>query len=286
MTIFKLLRVHQYVKNFFILFPLFFAAKFQEVELLQSVGLAFLFFSLGASSIYILNDYLDREADRLHPTKCKRPIASGKISPAMALLIAILCVTSAVSGMYFIDLNAFYALLGYLVLNLFYSVKLKHIPIVDISCIAIGFVIRLLVGANAGQVPLSHWILIMTFLLALFLGLAKRRDDVLLYERSQTKARKAIEGYNLEFLGSTMMVMSSVTIVSYLLYCVSPEIRSKPGHENLYVTTFFVVVGIMRYMQLTFVFEASGSPTRLLLKDRFLQVVIFLWLATFGWIIY
>lgn len=283
---FQLLRIPQYVKNLFVLCPLFFAGKLRQTEILGEALLAALFFGIVSSSVYILNDILDRERDRQHPSKRNRPIANGDIGTARAMGVALLLVMTGLAGAFFLDTNAGWTLLVYVVLNLFYSFSWKHIAILDICCIAFGFVLRLIVGSCVSDVALSHWIIIMTFLLALFLALAKRRDDVLLYQRDQVKARQVIDGYNLEFLGSAMMVMASVTIVSYLLYCVSPEVRSKPGHENLYLTVVFVVIGIMRYMQQTFVHEKSSSPTRLVLQDRFLQLILVCWIATFAWFLY
>lgn len=283
---FQLLRIPHYVKNLFVLCPLFFAGKLQQTDLLGETLLAVLLFGVVSSSVYILNDILDRERDRQHPSKRNRPIANGDIGTAKAMGVALLLVMTGLGGAFLLDTNAGWTLLVYVVLNLFYSFSWKHIAILDICCIAFGFVLRLIFGSCVSNVALSHWIIITTFLLALFLALAKRRDDVLLYQRDQVKARQVIDGYNLEFLGSAMMVMASVTIVSYLLYCVSPEVRSKPGHENLYLTVVFVVIGIMRYMQQTFVHEKSSSPTRLVLQDRFLQLILVCWIATFAWFLY
>ena len=188
--------------------------------------------------------------------------------------------------MAWIDMSALYVLAFYVVLNLAYTLRLKHVAVLDVAIIALGFVLRLFVGSFVTGVPLSMWIVVMTFLLALFLALAKRRDDVLIYLETGQKMRKVIDGYNLKFLDSAMVMMASVVIVAYTLYTISADVTSRLHSEYLYLTVLFVILGIMRYMQIAFVEEDSGSPTRVMLKDRFLLVVVVGWLATFFWIIY
>ncbi|MBS3810026.1 MAG: hypothetical protein KGY38_07735 [Desulfobacterales bacterium] len=161
-------------------------------------------------------------------------------------------------------------LIAYFLLNTAYSYYLKHIAVVDIVCVAVSYVLRAFAGAVVITVFPSNWLILMTFLLALFLALAKRRDDLLLAQ-SGKNTRKCIEHYNFEFISGEMMVMASVTIVSYLLYTVSPEVIAKHGTDNLYFTVFWVILGFLRYMQLTFVEEKSGSPTQVVLRDTFLQ---------------
>ena len=170
----------------------------------------------------------------------------------------------------------------YVANNLLYSYQLKHVPVLDITMISIGFVLRLFIGEAAGEgaLPLSMWIILCTFLLAMFLALAKRRDDVLLKAEGK-KVRKSIYGYNLEFINGGMMIMASVTLVAYISYTVSPEVLSRLGTKQLYFTTFFVIIGILRYMQITFVEQKSGSPTKVLLRDTFLQLTIAGWVMSF-----
>lgn len=278
----KLLRPHQYLKNGFILFPLFFAFKFNDLELLGRVTLVALCFCLVASAIYILNDYFDIEADRNHPTKKDRPMASGAVPVAHGLTMMVVLAIVGCLGIFFVSSGALWLTGIYMANNLLYSFRLKHIPILDITMLSIGFVLRLYIGSAAGDgaLPLSMWIVLCTFLLALFLALAKRRDDVLLSAEGK-KVRKAIDGYNLEFINGAMMVMASVVIVSYISYCISEEVKLRLKTENLYFTVIFVVLGILRYMQITFVEQKSGSPTKVLIKDLFLQLVILGWLVSF-----
>ena len=182
--------------------------------------------------------------------------------------------------------EVFALVLIYLVLNIAYTIKLKHIAIIDILVISSGFVIRLLVGAEATLVNISNWIIVMTFLLALFLSLAKRRDDVLIYIKVDQKMRKVIDGYNLNFLDSLMTMTASITIVSYIVWSVLPEVTQRFKTENLYLTSIFVVIGIIRYIKITLVEEKSGNPSNILLNDRLIQMTLVGWLSVFGWILY
>jgi 4-hydroxybenzoate polyprenyltransferase len=278
--IIRLLRPHQYIKNVFIFAPLLFAFSFNDVTLIFQSIVAFVLFSLMASSIYIFNDYMDIEEDKKHPQKRLRPLASGAISKAKALQLMILISTLSLAASLLINVNLFIVLAIYFVLNIFYSLKLKHISIIDIFIIASGFVLRLFAGSAAVSIGLSMWIIIMTFLLALFLALAKRRDDVLLSIEGK-ETRKNIDGYNLEFVNAGMVLMAGVIIVSYIFYTVSDAVIARLHTEHLYLSAFFVILGIMRYMQVTFVEEQSGSPTKVVLNDRFLQLTIVFWLASF-----
>ena len=171
-------------------------------------------------------------------------------------------------------------------LNIAYCIRLKHIAILDVAIIAIGFVLRLFIGSAVTGIMLSMWIVVITFLLALFMALAKRRDDLLIFLETGSMMRKAIDGYNLKFLDTSMAIMASVVIVAYTIYTASPEVAEKFHTKYLYLTAFFVILGIMRYLQIALVFQDSGSPTQIVLKDRFIQFVLLGWFATFIWILY
>jgi len=284
--IIKLMRPQHYIKNLFIFMPLFFAGQFTQSILLVNAAYAFLAFSLVASAIYILNDYQDIEEDKAHPKKKYRPLASGVISKNTALIVMIVLFVVGVSLMALLSVKAFWILTSYIVLNIAYSFHLKHIAILDIIIIAIGFVLRIFVGSVVTTTSLSMWIVIMTFLLTLFLALAKRRDDVLLFMGTGKKPRKVIDGCNLQFIDAGMMIMASVVIVVYVLYTTSAAVLQRLHNEYLYMTALFVIMGIMRYLQISFVDENSGSPTHIILTDRFIQLTILAWLASFVWIIY
>ena len=281
-----LARPHQYVKNVFIFLPLFFALRITDLELLQNAFIAFIAVSFCASAVYILNDYHDREEDRRHPKKKFRPLASGSVTERKALTTMVMLFFTGLIVMAMVSTDALTILAVYLLMNLAYNFALKHVPILDVSIIAIGFVLRLYIGSAVTGIDLSIWIVVMTFLLALFLALAKRRDDVLLFLDTGEKMRKTVDGYNLPFLDSVMTIMAAVVIVAYILYTTSPEVAARVQSEHLYITALFVILGIMRYMQIAFVEKDSGSPTKVLLKDRFTQVTILGWVATFSWILY
>lgn len=281
----RLLRIHQWVKNLFVFAPIFFGLRLFDWRLMQLSVQAFLAFCCVASSMYILNDILDVKADRQHPAKRMRPVASGAVSVKKALIPSIILAFFGLALAYRISLLCVFIILGYVIINVAYSFKLKHIAIVDILCIAIGFVLRVFMGSFATGVALSHWIIVMTFLLATFLALSKRRDDLILFSNGNN-IRKAIEGYNLKLIDILMSVVAAVILVAYLMYSFSPEVIAYFGSQHVYLTFIFVFLGIMRYLQITFVFEETASPTNILLKDRFLQMTIIGWLIAFMIILY
>ena len=280
------MRPHQYVKNIFIFLPLFFAVKITDTELLLSAFLAFIAFSLTTSAIYTLNDFIDIEEDKQHPKKRERPLASGAISKSQAVVIMLVLATAGLTLMTTLSLQAVTIAFAYVMMNIAYSLYLKHVSIVDVIIIAIGFVMRLFIGSAVTGIPLSKWIVIMTFLLALFMALAKRRDDVLIFIETGKKMRKVIDGYNLQFLDAAMSIMASVVIVAYTIYTTSEDAISKYHNDYLYLTAVFVILSIMRYLQISFVYLDSGSPTKIVLKDRFMQLTIFAWALSFFWILY
>ncbi len=283
----RLLRPHQYVKNLFVFLPMFFGMKFLDFNVLLDTSLAFLSFSLISSAVYIFNDIHDIEEDKKHPKKRFRPLASGQVTrfEAYVLMMILLALGGGLAFLW-LPMALSWVLLIYIFLNFLYTLKLKHLAILDITIIAFGFVLRLFAGSVAGGIALSHWIILMTFLLALFLALAKRRDDFLMFVTDGKLLRKSIEGYNLTFIDTAMSIMAAVIIVAYVLYTVSPEVVQRFHADNLYFTTFFVILGVLRFLQITFVQEKSGSPTKILLRDRPLQMAVVGWLILFGVIIY
>ena len=280
-TVFNLLRVKQYVKNLFIFAPLIFAQEFKNIGKIELLIIAFIAFSFVASFIYIINDILDKDEDINHPIKKLRAIPSGLISIKSALSLAIILLLSGII-ISFVYIPQTLPIIGlYVVINLLYSKWLKHISLVDIVIVAICYVIRLFVGSTVAGVILSPWIIIMTFLLAMFLAIAKRRDD-LKYE----DVRTCISSYNKQFIDVSMSIMASVIIICYILYTISPEVTGRFDCNYLYVTSIFVLLGILRYLQIVLIDEKSCSPTEIYLKDRILRIIIFLWIATFIGMIY
>jgi len=285
-AIIKLMRPHQYIKNLFIFIPLFFAMKITDTGLLFNAFIAFIAFSLTASAIYILNDYHDIEEDRMHPKKRSRPLAAGEITKLQAVNIMVVLLLLGFGLMASLSFTAVGILAAYVVMNIAYSFALKHVAILDVTIIAIGFVLRLFIGSAVTGIHLSMWIVVMTFLLALFMALAKRRDDVLIYLETGKKMRKVLDGYSLQFLDTAMAIMASVVIVAYTIYTTSDAVAERLHSEHLYLTALFVILGVLRYLQVTFVLQDSGSPTKIVLKDRFMQLTLLGWMISFAWILY
>ena len=296
----RLLRPKDWAKNLFLFIPVFFSGELFASTYYVKLALGFAAFCCLASSIYVINDYRDVEDDRKHPEKSKRPIASGAVPKSTALAIGIVLMLTGLGLSYLVKEKFLFVTGIYLALNLGYSFGLKSIPILDIIIVAAGFVLRVKGGAVIVQVGVTEWLNIMVFLLALFMAIGKRRDDVLLKLSSGADMRRSIKGYNLEFLNVATSLVCAVIVVAYLMYTMSPETQHRlmqikqsantptysAGAYRLYYTCFFVLAGILRYLQIIFVQSSSGSPTKILYKDRFIQVVLLLWIASFYLIIY
>lgn len=291
--IIQLMRPQQWLKNLFVFLPLFFDRHLFDLEYLLPCLLMFLAFSLAASGIYCFNDIRDAEADRLHKEKRHRPIASGAVSPTTGYIVMASCWLVAAVLLALIprvggqDTPWLYLVVGgYVLLNIAYSLKLKQLAIVDVFIIATGFVLRVLAGGMAAGIFLSHWIVLITFLLTLFLAFAKRRDDVVTLEESGVAMRPSVNHYNLAFMNQAISIIASITMVCYIMYSVSPKVVERFNSPYVYLTSLFVLAGIIRYLQITIVDVKSGSPTRVLLKDRFIQGCVICWIVSFALIIY
>ena len=289
--IITLIRPHQWLKNVFVFMPLFFDRHATDWCYLKPCMLIFLAFCLVASGIYCLNDIVDAPADRQHPVKCMRPVACGAVSKQTACVIMVIVWGAACIIVVFGNFNGKQVgltgtVLFYIFMNVAYCLKLKQIAILDVFIIALGFVLRIVAGGLATGITLSHWIVLTTFLLALFLAMAKRREDVTIYETSGTKTRKDVERYNVVFLNLSIGMLGSITIMCYMLYTVSNEVVERIGSHYLYATSVFVLAGILRYLQLTIVDQKTGSPTKVLLHDHFIHACIIGWIVAFIIILY
>ena len=287
----KLLRVEQWVKNLFVFAPLFFSGNFFHHSLFVSSFFAFVVFSMVASSIYIINDYMDIESDRKHPEKKNRPLASGAISKktAIGIFIFLLATVSFLifyaQGFLGFHLGKFIFIIAtYFIMNIFYTFMLKHVAIIDVCIIAIGFVLRVLAGGYASGIPISQWAILLTFLLALVLALGKRRGE-LINAQISGRTRKALDGYNVQFADIALSISVTLAIVSYLMFTVTPEVQSKFGMKVFY-TFVFVVFAFLRYLQQTLVYNKTESPTKIVYKDHYIQVTILLWAISFLLLIY
>ncbi|MBX2955418.1 MAG: UbiA prenyltransferase family protein [Cyclobacteriaceae bacterium] len=282
----KLIRPAHWIKNLFLLIPTFFAGSIFQVERLEIIILGIIAFSLIASAVYILNDLKDIEVDRIHPLKKDRPLASGAVSRSTATILLMIFMVAGLSLSYLLHPVFLILLSCYLVLNIAYSFGLKNIPIVDLFIVSLGFLIRIHSGGILSGVEVSHWLSIMVLLLSLFLVLAKRRDDLVLQTTSQSIIRKTSSSYNLEFINACLTIFAAVIVVSYIMYTVSAEVIAHFNSSYLFTTTVFVIAGIMRYLQITMVEQNSGSPTSILVKDKFILITILLWIISFYIIIY
>ena len=294
----KLLRVEQWIKNCFVFVPLFFSGNITNLDLLTKSVFAFVIFSLAASCIYIINDYSDIESDKKHPEKRNRPLASGVISKPTAitilLVLMISCIALIIFTQYYFNLSVLNIkifllqfnlwklatiIAVYFFMNLAYTFKLKHVAIVDITIIAIGFVLRVLAGGYATGILISQWAILLTFVLALVLAIGKRRGE-LINAQVSGKTRKALDGYNVQFADIALSISCTLAIVCYLMFTLSPEVQER-FHSRVFYTVIFVVFAFLRYLQQTLVYNKTESPTKIIYKDRYIQVTMLLWLTAF-----
>ncbi len=280
------LRVAHWVKNLFLYIPLFFAGELFVWAKVWEVTLGVAAFCLVASGIYILNDYKDLEKDRLHPVKRYRPMAAGRISMPVALVLMAACLTSGLLIGWYCGFRFLIILTAYLLLNVCYSFGLKNVSILDILIISTGFILRVKGGGILGRVDISQWLMVIVFLLSLFLTLGKRRDDLLIKEESGASMRQSLSGYNAEFLNVGIGVTSAIIIMTYLMYTLSPEANLRLDTHRLYYTSVFVGAGLMRYLQLIYVNKTTRSPIRVFYEDRFIQICLALWVLSFYFLIY
>ncbi len=288
-SVLRLIRPKQWIKNVIVLLPIFFGGELFSVSDVLTGIVAMASFCFAASSIYCLNDIVDVADDRRHPVKCYRPLASGAISVRTGYFLMILMIVLSMSTLLLLPTHKTEAagiVLFYWLLNIAYCVYLKQHAIIDVCIVAFGFVLRLLVGGVATEITLSKWIVLMTFLLMLFLSFAKRRDDVVRMNETGTAPRKNTIRYNLTFINQAITMTASVTLVCYVMYTVSPEVQANYHSEYLYLTSIFVLLGLLRYLQITVVDKHSGDPTKVILRDRFTQAVVLAWGLTFLLMIY
>lgn len=281
-----LLRVHHWVKNFFLFIPAFFAGQLFHMNTLTVLLPGFLCFCLVSSAIYILNDYRDMAADRQHPIKKNRPLASGKISPRFAIAAMLILLAVGLGWALLIKLSFLAMLLLYVLINVAYSFGLKDIPLVDVFLIATGFLIRTVSGGLLTSIPVSQWLIIMVFLLSLLLAFAKRRDDLVRAGKTGNVLRKSSRYYSMEYLHICLSLISGVIMVSYMMYTFSEEVKLRLGENYLSFTSLFVFAGILRYLQITMLNQHEGSPTRIFLTDRIIQATIIGWVLTFSITLY
>ena len=280
------MRPREWFKNVFVLAALVFTKRiFEPDDLLQGI-LALVCFCLISGATYLFNDIRDRENDRQHPLKRHRPIASGALRISAAAIAAILLALIALIGGFYVHPHFGIVLLIYAVLNIAYTLYLKHIVILDVMIIAAGFLLRAIGGAVAIQVAISSWFILCTMLLALFLGFAKRRHELALLEGDASTHRRILKEYSPQFLDQIIAIVTAGALVSYALYTMSPEVIEKLGTKYLNLTIPFVIYGMLRYLYLIYKKDGGGNPTSTVLGDYPLLIACALWLLTLGVILY
>jgi 4-hydroxybenzoate polyprenyltransferase len=279
-------RPGEWIKNVALLAPLFFSHNLLDRELFTLSLVAFAYFCIASSGVYLINDICDRDGDRKHPQKRNRPIASGALPVGAAVTAAVCLFATAVFGG--LLLNGPFGLIisSYVALNILYSTWLKHVVILDVFCIAVGFVLRVVAGAVVIDVEMSHWLLICTMLLALFLGFSKRRYELVNLTKDASLHRRVLTEYDPHFLDMMIGIVTSVTVVSYVFYTISNETIQRFHTDKLLLTVPFVLYGIFRFLYQVYHRNGGGNPSRTLVTDGPLLVNIILWGAACGIIVY
>jgi 4-hydroxybenzoate polyprenyltransferase len=282
-----LIRPKQWIKNFFIFAPAFFAGNLSEPKILRLTLIAFIAFCLVSSSVYVINDIFDVEADRFHPRKKFRPLATGEISINSAILITIIMLIFAILLITQLNISFAFITLTYILMNLLYSFKVKHIVILDVFFISLGFVLRIEAGATAIGVSVSSWMMLTTIFLSLFLAISKRRAELTSIEPGNLEIqRKVLNHYDVTFADQMNTLAATGTVICYALYTVSEKAISTFHSENLIYTTPFVVYGIFRYLYLLHKKNLGENPELVITKDISLIINVFLWLIVSLLIIY
>ncbi len=278
----RAMRPHQWVKNVFVFAPAVFSKEIFQERVAREAFFVFVLFCILSSSIYIINDFFDREEDRRHPVKRHRPIASGQLPAYPALVGALFLAGLSLALAFLWRRPVFFVMLFYFLLNFLYSSSLKKVVILDVFVVALGFDLREAAGGLASGIYLSPWLFAVTFLLALFLATVKRRQELV---KMEDVSRQTLLRYPLPFLEQFITIISAVTVLSYIIYTLTPEIRHKLG-EHLYLTTPFVLYGILRYLFLAYSENMGEDPMEVILKDRPFQVNLLLWMVVAGVIIF
>jgi len=286
LALLKTLRPHQWVKNLFVLVPLVFSKKLLVPDAIGTALAAMGLFCLASGVVYLINDLVDVERDRLHPVKRHRPIAAGDLSVGGARLAAALLGPSVLMAGYILSEPLGLVLAAYVTLNLFYSIVLKHLPYLDVLSIAAGFLLRVLGGALALGVPASVWLLICTGLLASYLGLGKRAHELVSLGDNAKNARAVLARYNLKQIKTVMLTLALATLVAYVLYTISAETRAAFSTRYLAATGPFTLMGLLRYYQLVTHPHRESSPTDEMLRDWPFIGNLILWGATVIVVIY
>jgi len=285
-TVIRALRMYQWTKNLLVLAALVFAQELLDPEKVLLSILAFAAFCMAASATYLFNDLIDVEKDRSHPTKKNRPLASGELSKGAAVLLILLLFGGSVALGYAIRPLFLVSLGAYIALTLSYTLYIKNVHLLDVMALALGFVVRAIAGAVAIDVDFSNWLVACTLFLALFLGLSKRRAEIILLEDDAKSHRTVLNQYTLAYLDQLILIVAGGAIITYTIYTCSPEVIERLGTDRLYMTLPFVVYGVFRYLYLLHHKTGGGDPSKTLVTDRPLALTVLLWAMACGAIIY
>lgn len=274
----KLLRIKHWIKNFFILIPLFYSKNLFNLEMLVEDLKVFILFSLGSSIIYIINDIIDIDKDRAHPRKCNRPLASGKVTLKEAYILLMIMFLLAIVFSIHINIYSQVIILIYIIMNLAYSFELKNRPILDVLIIAMGFMLRILSGAVAIGVSVSSWLTLTVFALSIFLGFGKRRNEIIIV--SEENRRKVLKFYSIISLEGFINIFAGMFLIFYSLYCFDS------AQKYFYITIPLVTYGLLKYMLLIREVDSEGDPTEILLNDLGIKVVVLLYILIVFYLLY
>ena len=280
------LRPKQWTKNLFVLSPLCFAGEAMNAGKAYPTLAAALLFCVCSSAVYIFNDIVDRESDRFHVEKRQRPIAAGRVKPGVALALASPLCLVGLGGSLLLTWRLFLIVAIYIGVNLFYSLKLKHVAILDVLCISAGFLLRVLAGGTVADVYISSWLLVCTLSLSIFLAFGKRRQELTLSGDDASSGRRSLDSYSLSFLDQAIPSAATITIITYLLYVADQHTAQFFGTRAILVTIFFVIYGVFRYLNLVLTYKRSGDPASLLFSDRPLFFCCLGWALTWLVIVY
>lgn len=278
-AIIKTARIYHWIKNLIVFAALIFAQKYSDPESIVLAIQAFFTFCLGASAVYFINDITDRKQDSLHPKKKNRPIASGRLSVSIAVVVATVLILISLFLSWRLGPAFLIVYISYIVLNFAYNLGLKKVVILDVMVLAIGFVLRAVAGGIAIDVPISSWLLVCTILLALFLGFAKRRHEIIILGEDAASHRESLAHYSPRFIDQMISVVTASTVVAYTFYTLSIETKEKFGTDSLVYTVPFVLYGIFRYLYLVHQKDEGGNPTKLLVTDIPLMLCVALWIV-------
>jgi len=282
------MRPLQWIKNLFVFAPILFSMNIFHVGQVLRAFEAFILFCMITGAVYLFNDVADRREDREHPLKRNRPVASGQLTAGMAVFWALALMGLTLRAAWTIDAGFFWSITVYAFINMAYSLWLKKVVILDVMIIAFGFVLRVMAGGVINDIPLSPWILLITFLMSIFLALVKRRQEMVRIQRSAVSGstRATLNQYNLPLLDQLISLSTATTLISYFMYVLDPDIKTKFNADRLILTIPFVVFGFFRYLYLAYVDDRGENPEEVVIMDLPFVINIILWLGVFVWIIY